>query len=429
MKPFSLFLALRYLKPKRSFLSIITVVSVLGVTIGIAVLIVVISVMKGFELELQKKVLGFEPHVTISQDGVLDDWRDVQKQVETLPNVQATAPFVQGPILLKSGSAILAPFMRAIQPEAERRMIDIDDSKFIADGSFDLSGDRCVIGSGIASAMGLSVGDVIELISPDSTKEVIRMLDEKQHEGGAAPGIDEIKQMILPTQLEVAGIFRTGRYDYDGNFIFVPLHIGQELYDFAGQVNGLAVRTKDPFAIDGTKQAIMDRVGPPNVALTWMDMNKPFFDAIRVERGMMFFILMIIIVVAAFCIMNTLFTFAKLKTHDIGVLKALGANTAQVVQVFLMQGIFIGFLGSFSGLTVAMALIQFRNEVRRFLSDQLNIPLFDPAVYQFSEIPAKVVPQDVAIICISAFAICSMAALIPAYIAARLDPVKALRYE
>lgn len=428
MKPFSLFLALRYLKPKRSFLSVITVVSVLGVTIGIAVLIVVISVMKGFELELQKKVLGFEPHVTISQDGVLDDWKAVQKRVETLPNVRATAPFVQGPILLKSGSAILAPYMRAIQPEAERRMIDIEDRQFIVAGTFDLSGDKCVVGSGIAAAMGLSVGDVIELISPDSTKDVIRLLDKEQA-SGKTPSLDEIRQMILPTQLEVSGIFQTGRFDYDSNFLFVPLHIGQELYDFMGQVNGLAVRTDDPFAIEATKQAIMDRLGPPNIALTWMDMNKPFFDAIRVERGMMFFILMIIIVVAAFCIMNTLFTFTVLKTRDIGILKALGANTRQVVQVFVGQGMLIGFLGSLSGLVAAMLLIRFRNEARDLLADVLHIEVFPRSVYQFSEIPAKVVPQDVAVICVSAFVICSLAALIPAYIAARLDPVKALRYE
>jgi lipoprotein-releasing system permease protein len=273
------------------------------------------------------------------------------------------------------------------------------------------------------------VGDTLQLISPDSTKDVIRLLDQKQAEGDPPPSFDDLKQMVLPTQLEVAGIFQTGRYDYDSNFLFVPLHIGQELYDFSGQVNGLAVRTADPFSIEATKEAIMDRIGPPNLALTWMDMNKPFFDAIRVERGMMFFILMIIIVVAAFCIMNTLFTFTVLKTRDIGVLKALGANTSQVVQVFVGQGMMIGALGSLSGLAAAMLLIRFRNEARDLLADVLHIEVFPRSVYQFSEIPAVVVPQDVAVICMSAFVICSLAALIPAYFAARLDPVKALRYE
>jgi lipoprotein-releasing system permease protein len=430
--PFSLFLALRYLKPKRTFLSIISVVSVMGVALGITVLILVISVMSGFEMELQQKVLGFEPHVRVSQGGVLDNWRDVQKKLSDDPkiaNIEAMAPFVEGPVLAKFGSEIIAPVMRAVDPDSERKMIDMTDGHFMVAGEFDLEGDKCVIGSGVANELGLRIGDTLQLISPDSTKDVIRALDERQAKGSKPPSFDEIKEMILPSDIVVAGVFQTGRYDYDSSYIFVPLHIGQELYNFAGEVNGLAVKTIDPFQVEATKKEIMKRLGPPHNALTWFESNKMLFDSIRLERGMMFFILMIIIVVAAFCIMNTLFTFTVLKTRDIGVLKALGANTAQVVQVFLGQGMMIGFLGSVSGLVSAMLLIQFRNEVRDFLSKVLHIPVFPASVYQFSEIPAKIVPGDVAIICVSAFVICSLAALIPAFFAARLDPVKALRYE
>jgi lipoprotein-releasing system permease protein len=427
--PFSLFLALRYLKPKRTFLSIISVVSVAGVMLGITVLILVISVMTGFELELQKKVLGFDPHITVTgEQNVLEDWRDVQKKVNEVSGVVATAPFVQGPVLVKFGPRILAPVMRAVDADSERRMIEIDGNLMVA-GDFDLEGDKCVVGVGIAAELGLAVGDTIQLISPDSTKELIRKLDESQVDGGKQPDIEEIKQMIAPADIEVAGIFRTGRYDYDGSFLFVPLHIGQELYGFSGAVTGLGVKTNDPNMVGFTKEAIMEKLGPPNRAITWMDANKQLFDAIRLERSMMFFILMIIIVVAAFCIMNTLFTFTVLKTRDIGVLKALGATTNQIVLVFLGQGMFIGLLGSLGGLGLAMILIQYRNEVRRFLSDALGIQVFPASIYQFADIPAKIVPADVAIICVSAFVICSLAALIPAAIAARLDPVKALRYE
>jgi lipoprotein-releasing system permease protein len=430
--PFSLFLALRYLKPKRTFLSVISVVSVMGVALGITVLILVISVMSGFEMELQKKVLGFEPHVKVSHGGVLDNWREVQKKLSSDPkiaNIEATAPYVEGPILAKFGPEIIAAVMRAVDPESERKMIDMSEDHFIIDGDFDLEGDKCVIGSGVAEQLGLSVGDTLQLISPDSTRNIIRTLDERESEGNKPPSFDEIKEMILPSDITISGIFHTGRYDYDSNYIFVPLHIGQELYNFAGEVNGLAVKTIDPFQVALTKKEIMGLLHGPYNALTWFESNKLLFDSIRLERGMMFFILMIIIVVAAFCIMNTLFTFTVLKTRDIGVLKALGANTSQVVQVFVGQGMMIGFLGSVTGLISAMLLIQFRNEVRNFLSEALGISVFPSSVYQFADIPAKIIPGDVAIICVSAFVICSLAALIPAYIAARLDPVKALRFE
>ena len=425
--PFSLFLALRYLKPKRTFVSIITLISVLGVTLGITVLILVISVMSGFEMELQKKILGFEPHLTVMDDVPLESWREIAGELQGVPGVKSVAPFVQGPVLVKFQDRVYPPKIRGIDPAQERKMIDIDD--FIVEGKFDLDGDKCVVGAELARMLGLSVGDLLEVYSPDNTKNVMQALDRKKASGTNSATLDEIKEMILPTELEVTGIFESGRYDYDSEFVLVPLHIGQELYGLDGAVHGIAVKTEDPFTIGQTKRAVLDRIGPPHLALTWMDMNKPFFDAIRVERGMMFFILMIIVVVEAFCIMNTLFTFTFLKTREIGVLKALGAQTVQIVQVFAFQGMMIGALGSLTGLGAALLLIQFRNEVRDLLANVLHIQVFPASVYQFSEIPAKVVPGDVAIICVSAFAICSVAALIPAYFAARLDPVKALRYE
>jgi len=433
-KPFSLFLALRYLKPKRTFVSIITLISILGVTLGITVLILVISVMSGFELELQKKVIGFDAHVTVGTGELLADWKSLAKEVAEVPGVEAVAPFVQGPVLAKFNDRVLAPKIRAIDPDQESKITEIQ--KFLLHPGtdkappLDLDGDKCVVGSELARMLGLGIGDKLSVYSPESTRNVMKALEEKEAAGTHSADLAEIKQMILPTELEVTGIFESGRYVYDSEFVLVPLHIGQELYGLdPDEVHGLAVRTNDPFQSEHFKRAIMEKIGPPNLALTWMDQNKELFDAIRMERGVMFFLLMFIVLVAAFGIMNTLITVTVQKTREIGILKALGARTGQIIGVFLAQGMVVGFFGTLAGLALGMTLVRFRNEVRAFMADHLGIHVFPASVYQFSEIPAKVVPSDVAIICVSAFVICSLAALIPAYFAARLDPVKALRYE
>ncbi len=431
-KPFSLFLALRYLKPKRTFVSVITLISILGVTLGITVLILVISVMSGFELELQKKVIGFDAHVTITRPGaVLENWREVAKEVQSVPGVvkDGVAPYTMGRVMAEFDHQRLAPLVRGIDPKKESQITDIN--KYIVEGQLDLEGDNCVVGVELARQLGLNVGDKLSLTSPKNVDAIIEQLDKAEKEGNKDPDLFEnIKQMVLPVELTVTGIFSSGRYAYDSDFVLVPLYVGQEMYELGpGDVHGLSVKTNDPFTAEVTKHAIMDRIGAPNVALTWMDQNKELFDAIRMERGVMFFLLMFIVLVAAFGIMNTQITVTVQKTREIGILKALGARTGQIVGIFLAQGMVIGFFGTLTGLALGMTLIRFRNETRDFLSTVLGIQVFPASVYQFSEIPAKVVPSDVAIICVSAFVICSLAALIPAYFAARLDPVKALRYE
>lgn len=425
----SLFLALRYLKPKRTFVSIITLISILGVTLGITVLILVISVMTGFELELQRKVIGFDAHVMISTGDVMQDWPDVAERLQTVPQVEAIAPFMQGPIIAEFGNRRLAPKIRGIEPELENQITDIRE--FIKAGDLDLDGEKCVIGSELARMLGVSVGDEITLYSPESIEAVMQELDRKEvsGEGADTDALADIRQMILPTKLVVMGIFESGRYLYDSEFIIVPLWIGQELYGLEGDIHGLAVRTSDPFQAHLVKPEILRAIGPEYMALTWVEMNKQLFDAIKMERNVMFFLLMFIILVAAFGIMNTLITVTVQKTREIGILKALGARTGQIIGVFLAQGVVVGVFGTVTGLALGMTLIQFRNEVSRFLATALGIDIFPASVYQFTEIPAEVVPSDVAIICVSAFLICSIAALIPAYFAARLDPVKALRFD
>jgi lipoprotein-releasing system permease protein len=216
---------------------------------------------------------------------------------------------------------------------------------------------------------------------------------------------------------------------HDSEFILVPVHIGQELYGLDDALHGITIKTVDPYAAESIKQAIQKFLQPPEYAQTWIDMNSQYFDAVRLERTVMFFLLFFIVVVAAFGIMNTLITVTVQKTREIGIMKAIGADIWQIVWVFLAQGMVVGLFGTLSGLGLGMTLIRYRNEFSQFLTSTFGIEVFPRQVYQFSKIPAEVVPGDVAIICVTAFIICSLAALIPAYFAARLDPVKALRFE
>lgn len=426
VRRFSLFLALRYLRPKRTFLSIITLISILGVTLGVMVLILVISVMTGFERELTRKVIGFDAHLLVSNSGVMEDWPDVMKQVAANKHVTAVAPFVQGPVLVEFQDRRMAPKIRGIDPDLEGKVTNVRD--FIIQGSLDLDGDKVVLGSELARTLGANVGDKINIFSPGNINQILEELDRIEKEGDKTSAT-ALKQMVLPFELEVTGIFESGRYLYDSEFLLVPLHIGQEIYSLGGGAHGLAVKTVDPFLAEQVKSELNSTLTPPTMALTWIDLNKQLFDAIRMERNVMFFLLLFIILVAAFGIMNTLITVTVQKTREIGIMKALGARTFQIIGVFLAQGIVVGVFGTLTGLLAGITLVQYRNQVSDWLATTLGIEVFPRSVYQFSEIPAEVVPQDVFIICVSAFIICSLAALIPAWFAARLDPVEALRYE
>ena len=428
MRSFSLFLALRYLKPKRTFVSIITLISILGVTLGIGVLILVISVMTGFDNELRKAVLGFEPHVTISSEMPVGDWRGLVKKIKETPGVVAAAPFVQGPVIAEFRGRVLTPVVRGIDPKAEEGIIDLQS--FVKDGELNLGSDTAVIGRALAETLGLQVGDKLTIYAPGNIRGILDEMKKEDAEHGKSKTLAELKgEIVMPADLTITGIFESGRYQYDSNIILVALHVGQELYSLQDRVHGISIKTRDPYQAEAVKRVINRELVPPAYAMTWIDQNKERFGAIAVERNVMFFILMFIIIVAAFGIMSTLITVTVQKTREIGVLKALGATTGQIVWVFLAQGMFVGFMGNLSGVCLAMLAIHYRNGFKEWLANTLHIELFPPTIYEFTKIPAEVVPGDVAVICVSAFIICSVAALIPAWFAARLDPVEALRYE
>ena len=427
--PFSLFLALRYLKPKRTFLSIITLISVIGVMLGVTVLILVIAVMTGFDRELRQKVIDFDAHILVTSEDVFRDWRALKAKIDKTPGVVATAPFVQGPVIVEFHNRRLAPLIRGVDPEQEEKVIPLQ--RFIKYGRLDLEGESTVLGIELARKLGVSVGDKVTLYSPGNLGQVLDSIKKLENATGEEEkkAIDELRDVILPKELTVTGIFETGHYLHDSEFLLVPVYVGQELYGLGDALHGITVKTDNPYGAERVKQEIQQFLEPPAYAQTWIDMNRQYFEAVRLERTVMFFLLFFIVIVAAFGIMSTLITVTVQKRHEIGIVKALGANIAQIVWVFLGQGTIVGLFGTVTGLGLGMTLIRYRNEFSRWLASTLHIEIFPREVYQFSSIPAEVIPHDVAIICISAFLICSFAALIPAYFAARLDPVKALRYE
>ncbi len=427
--PFSFFLALRYLKPKRTFLSIITLISILGVTLGVTVLILVISVMTGFDRELRQKVIDFDAHILVTSEDVLRDWRSLKTNIDNVPGVVATAPYVQGPVIVEFQQRRLAPMIRGVEPKQEENVVPL--RKFVKQGKLDLDGESVVLGIDIARKLQINIGDKLTVYSPGNLGQILdgikKLESAKGNEEKAA--IEELRDVILPKELTVTGIFETGHYIHDSEFLLVPLYIGQELYGLGDALHGITVRTDNPYSAERVKDQIENFLTPPQFAQTWIDMNRQYFEAVRLERTVMFFLLFFIVVVAAFGIMSTLITVTVQKRREIGIVKALGANISQIIWVFLGQGTVVGLFGTLTGLGLGMALIRYRNEFSHWLANTLHIEIFPREVYQFSEIPAQVVPYDVTIICISAFLICSIAALIPAYFAARLDPVKALRYE
>jgi ABC-type transport system, involved in lipoprotein release, permease component len=435
--PFSYFIALRYLKPKRTFLSLITLISIVGVVLGIAVLIVVISVFTGFEREIEAKIIGFDATMVVNANGpgpsggFIANWRELLQTIENVPGVVAAAPAMQGPVVAEShanGQNLrMTPLIRGIESSTANKVANFES--MIVDGKMDLDGDTCVVGSDLAANLQISVGDTLTLYSPGNINNIINLLREVKNDPGNREKVQQAIDLLLPTDLTVTGIFSSGRYLYDSNYVLVPLHIGQELYQLGDSVHFIGIKTSDPFAVEQVKQRLSALLQPPLQATTWIDQNKEYLDAIRVERSTMFFVLLFIVVVAAFGIMSTLITTTVQKTRDIGVLKALGSKVNQILWIFLAQGMIIGFFGTLIGLGTGILAVQYRNQLRDFLSATFHMQLFPAQVYQFAEIPAQIVPKDVAFICCSGFIICTIAALVPAYFAARLDPVKALRFE
>ena len=422
--PFELVLALRYLRPKRTFVSVITLISILGVTLGVAVLIIVIAVMSGFDQQLRDKILGFNTHLKVfGQNRSVGNYAGLASAVRSNAAVRGVAPFVMGKVLLETQprpgeqSAVDAPYVRGVDPASESSVSVLPKS--IVRGAFDLEGRSVILGSQMARHLGLRPGDRVAIYSPEDLK---KWRARAGKEGEKAP---------MPADYTVTGVFDVGYYEYDANVVLTSLENAQELYGLADadEVHGLLVMLNDPYRAGEVRAELMKTLGSDYYLTIWTEENSSILGALAVEKNMMFYLLFFIMIVAALCIMSALITFVVQKTREIGMLKALGATNPQVAMLFLGQSAIVGVIGVVAGFGLGMLALSYRNEFLHVMRRATNFELFPAEIYGFGELPALIMPGDIVVICTSALVICLLAGLLPAWNASRLQPVEALRHE
>jgi lipoprotein-releasing system permease protein len=420
--PFELLLALRYLRPKRTFVSIITLISIVGVALGVAVLMIVISVMSGFDHDLREKILGFNAHLKIyAQNKPLENYPAMMNLVASNKNVRGVAPFVMGQVLMVTqpaeGQSKLtgAPWVRGVDV-AREGSVSVLPQSLIA-GTFDLSGRGLVVGSQFAGNLNLAVGDQVSLYSPADLAKMEKQRGKKEEEA------------VLPDDYTIRGIFNVGYNEFDANIVVTSLENAQALYGLEDTVHGLMVMLHDPYQAAQVRRELTAALGPEYMMPLWTEENSAILNALLVEKNVMFYLLFFIVLVAALCILSAQITFVVQKTREIGMLKALGATHLQISGVFLSQSAIIGVLGVISGYGLGMLALIYRNEFLHFMNRLTGFELFPASIYQFSELPAIIDPHDITLICGLSFVICLLGGLLPALRAGRLKPVEALRYE
>jgi len=420
--PFEMLLALRYLRPKRTFVSLVTAISILGVSLGVAVLIVVISVFTGFEQQLRERILGFMPHLRVfeARRTPIENYNRISELVASNPQVRAVAPFILGQVLVetkpRSGqSEFAAPWVRGLDPKIEASVSVLPTS--IKAGKFDLSGYGLLIGVELAKELKVTVGDPLLLYSPED----LILWQQK----AAGKTVKEPQ----PQEYVVRGIFDVGYFEFNRSLIASSLENAQRMYNLDQSVHGLLVMIKDPYRAVAAQNQLQHKLGPRFQITNWQDESAAKLGQVIVAKKLQFYLLFFVMIVAALSILSALITFVIQKTREVGMLKALGATDIQVAVLFLSQSAFIGTLGIAAGLVLGWLALSYRNGFLHFLNRILGIELLAPSIYGFGDLPAQIVPGDVLLICASALVICLLGGVIPAMMAGRLKPVDALRYD
>lgn len=425
--PADIFLALRYLRPKRTFISVITVLSVLGPTLGVAVLIIVMSVMSGFDRDIRARILEMQAHLQIQPGFNLDGApRVMEDPIPVMEALEAIgikgAPIIETPILVQHDKRINIKFLRGVNPGLERDVTNLESG--VKEGTFGIVEGQVLIGRELAYELGAGVGDKLLIHSPAKLTESVTWNDDGSIE------IDEDADVFLPEEVEIAGIFSMGLYEYDATMVFMHIDQAAELTGLDwGMATSVHARVDDPFAMSEETEALKKRLGNRFRVISWQEANAQLFGALKVEKNLMMLVLSFIVVVAAFCISGTLLTVVIQKTRDIGVMRAVGMGRASISRVFVLQGAIIGAVGTACGTGSGLLIIHFRNEVADFLGMVMGVEVFPKELYHLTQIPAMVKLGDLSIIVSLAFVVCIGASLLPALYAAGIAPARALQDE
>jgi lipoprotein-releasing system permease protein len=411
--PFEWLLSGRYLQARRKegFISVIAGFSFLGITLGVATLIIVLAVMNGFRKELLDKILGLNGHLLVeAQESSLTDWKDVTERINQVAGVRLAAPVVDGPALASSPFNASAILVRGIRADDLNNLTSIANA--LKQGSLERfdEGQGVIIGSRLADQLSLHAGDRITLATP----------------GGAASPTGTAPRIKPYT---VAAVFEIGMSEYDSVMVFMPLAEAQSYFNRANDVTGIEVFiTTNPDQIDGFRKIVNEAAGRPVFLLDWRQRVSTFFNALQVERNVMFLILTMIVLVAALNMVSGLIMLVKDKGSDIAILRTMGASQGSIMRVFLIAGAAIGVVGTLAGFFVGLLICLNIDQIRQFLSWLTGTELFPAKLYFLSKLPAEIDFGETSAVVFMALTLSFLATLYPSWRAARLDPVEALRY-
>ncbi len=413
--PFELQLGFRYTRAKRrnGFISFISFSSVAGIALGVMALIVVMSIMNGFQHELRERILGMTAHMQVTgYGGRLYQWQQVAQRLEGLPHVVGMAPVIEEQAMLSHAKAVKGVMIRAIDPAWESQVSSIDRGMKAGQLS-DLETKRygILLGKDLAEALGVRVGDKVTLIAPEASVTVM----------GVMPRFK---------RFTVAGIFSVGMYEYDAGLAVMHIRDAAKVYRYPeGAVSALTLKLDDLFAVQTVRKALATRLGATYYTVDWTQRHANFFRAVQMEKRMMFIVLALIIMVAAFNIVSMMVMVVTDKQSDIAVLKTLGVTPLSIQLVFMVQGVIIGTLGVLIGVGLGVALALNIDVVVPFIEQLFGFHFFPPDVYYISQVPSKLAWSDVESVALLAFVLTVLATLYPAWRAAKVQPAEALRYE